>query len=201
MLIRTCTLITHDTHYIISLGLRVRHTTGEGTTGTHDTLLLVHPCLISRPGSLSRCLYDTPLAASIAVANSSHRGSLLQLESSSPHQMQRCNIVLGYHHYFQIAPTYKILTQSVGYHPLFHYGLSTVHSNKQTCTVSDFATFCAGYLQMLNTSLAGHPLATPTSGRGESGQIPTIVSCLALLAVLSGFNGCDIGVWGCLSVH
>ena len=40
-------------------------------------------------------------------------------------------------------------------------------------------------------SLAGQPLATPTTGRGESGQVPIIISCLTcqeFLGVLSGFN-------------
>ena len=40
-------------------------------------------------------------------------------------------------------------------------------------------------------SLAGQPLATPTTGRGESGQVPIIISCLTcqeFLGMLSGFN-------------
>ena len=39
--------------------------------------------------------------------------------------------------------------------------------------------------------LAGQSLATPTTGRGESGQVPIIISCLTcqeFLGVLSGFN-------------
>ena len=44
-------------------------------------------------------------------------------------------------------------------------------------------------------SLAGQPLATPTTGRGESGKIPIIVSYLTrqeFLGVLSGFKGAAV---------
>ena len=44
----------------------------------------------------------------------------------------------------------------------------------------------------LRLSLAGQPLATPTTGRGESGKIAIIVSYLTrqeFLGVLSGFKG------------